>query len=127
MSTIPPEPSSEHVKIDSIKLTVNQLTVDLKIESARKLWAELNEIFGPKPATPVYIPYYPTYISNPCIDVPAPYTQRPYFGDDLKITCGGSSVANIPTVFINPNDEPFPEKWQVSYNAYQGNTLVINS
>jgi hypothetical protein len=86
------EPTPEHVKIDSIKLSLNGLVVELKPEQAKLLWQQLDDLFGPRPAI---------------------YAQGP--------TCGGTSI------MVNPNDEPFPDKWVVTYNAYTGNCLEINT
>jgi hypothetical protein len=103
------EPTPEHVKIDSIKLSLNGLVVELKPEQAKLLWQQLDDLFGPRPAAPVWIwPTYPFhYLGDPI------YAQGP--------TCGGTSI------MVNPNDEPFPDKWVVTYNAYTGNCLEINT
>lgn len=97
------EATPEHVKIDTIKIVINGLVVEMKVGQARSLWSELNELFGPRPAAPVYIPWY---IPSEPFKVPSPWIDQP--------------------IYVNPNTEPFPDKWQVTCNAYAGNSLVLN-
>lgn len=95
------EPSQDHVSIDSIKLTINGLTVELKIDQARQLWKQLDDIFGPQPAYPIWI--YPPY-----------YTEVPTF----MPTCSKTEV------LVNPNAEPFPDHWVVGYSAHNNKSCL---
>lgn len=83
MSTISPE----SIEISTIKFNLNGLVIELKVEEARKLWAKLDELFGPKPAQWVY---YPQVITTDkiWIDTPnLPYTEitcNAYAGNCLE-------------------------------------------
>lgn len=96
------QPSEDHVKIDSIKISLNGMVVELKLNQAAALWAQLDDLFGPRPAAPVWV--WPQYDTTDRITVPM---------------C-------TPDVMINPNAEPFPDHWVVGYNAYTGNRLEIS-
>jgi hypothetical protein len=94
---------SESVKIELIKINVSGKVIELTTKEARLLFGELNNLFGPQPSAPVYIPCKP-------------------FGD----SGGGTYPWWDQPIYCNPNAEPFPDKWQVTYNAYTGPALSIS-
>lgn len=87
MSTISPE----SIEISTIKLNLNGLVVELKVEEARKLWKQLDELFGPKPAQWVYWPQpiYSTdkfWVDTPGLPIPGvEITCNAYNGNSLEL------------------------------------------
>jgi hypothetical protein len=83
--------TSESIEISNIKLNLNGIVVELKVEEARKLWSKLDELFGPKPAQWIYWPQpvYSTeklWVDTP--DLPAPgveITCNVYAGNTLEL------------------------------------------
>lgn len=83
------------IEISTIKLNLNGLVVELRVEQARELWKKLDEVFGPKPATWIYTDYAWTHPKPIWISEPT------WTGD------------------------PLPRPFEVTCNAYTGNTLEL--
>lgn len=96
-----PEKTVENrpIGVDSIKIKVGNKSFDLTAEEARKLWKELDALFGNEISEKIkeYIPC--PYPVAPIIVEPYKPYWRPQWeitwGDPMKVTCGGVGGTSI--------------------------------